>query len=107
MWKHKLIKQRCHWMKDDIIRLSHEFEAFSSWCIAKERHHLSPRGEFISSYVFWNENIGSTSKHLQVRDVRLHIVQHLIRCSPSEAFHWCSVVQMNSVFYCEFPPILR
>ena len=69
-------------MKDDIVRLPHEFEAFYSTGITQEGHHLSPRGEFIGSDVFIPEDVCTTSKHSQMRDVRLLLVHDLVRCLP-------------------------
>ena len=69
-------------MKDDVVRLPHKFEAFNSTGITQEGHHLSPRGEFIGSDVFWNEDVCTTSKHSQMRDVRLLLVQDLVRGLP-------------------------
>ena len=81
-WERKLIKQRRYSMKDDVIGLPHKFEALYSTGITNENHHLSPRGEFILSNVFWDKDVGSTSKHSQMRDVRLVQVQCLEGRSP-------------------------
>ena len=94
-------------MKDDVVRFPHKFETLHSWRVAKECHHLSPRGEFVDSNVFWNEDVGSTAKDSQVRDVRLRLVQLLIGSAPFEASYWGSVIDMNGEFNCEFPPALR